>query len=238
MHRSKLDEDSAPKIHFMNEALESDGINKLASKIPQAAKLPGAVAHSLEVELREARDVGYVLSKIEIARDILAAVANRENDCHELIKDFLARQKIKIRAYLKGLRHVELTHIDALIRFLGLLRAKLLVINREDPFITVLSDIFKEPLKPELLTSLDMVTHHIRPEVILESLYNFIMEKLSSAEADHDLAEICLRDLIFAHLDEKDESSRAMEIQEHLNKDIQGKHAASCFINLVSRNKS
>ena len=65
------------------------------------------------------------------------------------------------------MRNVQLKHIDALLRHLGLIKAKLLTLKREDPFMNKISDDFKQPLNEKLMENLDRLCHHMKPEITL-----------------------------------------------------------------------
>ena len=65
------------------------------------------------------------------------------------------------------MRNVQLKHIDALLRHLGLIKAKLLTLKREDPFMNRISDDFKQPLNEKLMENLDRLCHHMKPEITL-----------------------------------------------------------------------
>ena len=65
------------------------------------------------------------------------------------------------------MRNVQLKHIDALLRHLGLIKAKLLTNKREDPFMNKISDDFKKPLNEKMMENLDRLCHHMKPEITL-----------------------------------------------------------------------
>lgn len=216
----------------MNEALAQ---NKLSHRIAQDPRLPKTIAIALEKELVHARDVGYVISKIEILRDILAEVGLPDSH-NDSVNTCLERMNIAIRGEVKSLRHVGLHQIDALIKHLGLMKAKLLTISREDPFITCLNDDIKDPLPEKLVKKLENVCHYVKPELILESLYGVIIDKLATYDPSEDdgMPSAKLRDYIYAY-HEDDESGRGQDLYSRLDEEILVKHAASCFKNIVSR---
>ena len=72
------------------------------------------------------------------------------------------------------MRNVQLKHIDALLRHLGLIKAKLLTLKREDPFMNKISDDFKQPLNEKLMENLDRLCHHMKPEITLGKIISFI----------------------------------------------------------------
>ena len=73
------------------------------------------------------------------------------------------------------MRNVQLKHIDALLRHLGLIKAKLLTLKREDPFMNKISDDFKQPLNEKLMENLDRLCHHMKPEITLgKNVFYFI----------------------------------------------------------------
>ena len=49
---------------------------------------------------------------------------------NESVKDCMEKFKVKMRGSLKCLKQVELPHLEALIKHLGFIKAKLLVGNR------------------------------------------------------------------------------------------------------------
>ena len=71
------------------------------------------------------------------------------------------------------MRNVQLKHIDALLRHLGLIKAKLLTLKREDPFMNKISDDFKQPLNEKLMENLDRLCHHMKPEITMGEIMNF-----------------------------------------------------------------
>ena len=71
------------------------------------------------------------------------------------------------------MRNVQLKHIDALLRHLGLIKAKLLTLKREDPFMNKISDDFKQPLNEKLMENLDRLCHHMKPEITLGKIMYF-----------------------------------------------------------------
>ena len=73
------------------------------------------------------------------------------------------------------MRNVQLKHIDALLRHLGLIKAKLLTLKREDPFMNKISDDFKQPLNEKLMENLDRLCHHMKPEITLGKIMYFIL---------------------------------------------------------------
>ena len=76
---------------------------------------------------------------------------------------------------IKAMRNVQLKHIDALLRHLGLIKAKLLTLKREDPFMNKISDDFKQPLNEKLMENLDRLCHHMKPEITLgKNVFYFI----------------------------------------------------------------
>ena len=75
---------------------------------------------------------------------------------------------------MKSMRNVELKHVDALLRHLGLIKAKLLTLKREDPFMAKIQEDFKQPLTGKLRENLDKLCHHMRPEIILGEYFLFI----------------------------------------------------------------
>ena len=76
---------------------------------------------------------------------------------------------------MKSMRNVELKHVDALLRHLGLIKAKLLTLKREDPFMAKIQEDFKQPLTGKLRENLDKLCHHMRPEIILGEHLLFII---------------------------------------------------------------
>ena len=190
------------------------------------------ISGSFERELTDARIVGYVMSKVEIVRDILSEVG-QENLNEPLLTECMSRLRINMKDEIKSMRNVELKHVDALLRHLGLIKAKILTMKREDPFMAGISHDFKEPLTVEMTTALDQMCHHIRSEHILEVVHGLIVEKLTK---DSDSEEnMPLRDLLYAYLEEIEENEKALEIFQFLSQDILGKHATACFTYLVNK---
>ena len=82
-----------------------------------------------------------------IVRDVLAGVGHMKKN--ELILDFMKRLRIKIKGDYKALEKITLTQIQCLLRSLNLIRAKMLTLSREDPFMAILSDELKEPISSQ-----------------------------------------------------------------------------------------
>ena len=194
------------------------------------------ISGSFERELTDARIVGYVMSKVEIVRDILAEVG-QENLTEPLLNECMSRLRITMKDQIKSMRNVELKHVDALLRHLGLIKAKILTMKREDPFMAGISHDFKQPLTVEMMTVLDRMCHHMRSEHILECVHGLIVEKLTThSDQEENSAEIMpLRDLLYAYLEEIEENEKAVEIFQFLNQEILGKHATACFAYLVNK---
>ena len=170
-----------------------------------------------------------------IVRDVLAGVGHMRKN--ELILDFMKRLKIKIKGDYKALQTITLTQIECLLRSLNLIRAKMLTLSREDPFMVLLSDEFKEPIsRKETKEKIFEFCHHVRPDMILESLYNCITDKLTMfnpSEDEHYLA-MSLRDLIMPYLESMDENEKALQF-EILDSEILVKNAAYVFRTIVTR---
>ena len=229
----KLDPKSGPKIDYV------EGKTKKDQKIPQEKRLSNVISSTLEKELKEARDVGYVLRKIEIARNILAEVGHVQSDADEYLTNFMERIKVNIKGQLKGLREVRLSNIDALHQHLSLMKAKLLTLNREDAFMGKISYDLKEPLPETKVQSLDELCRHILPETLLKIIYGFIMEKLLTYDPNEDmhLPRAPLRDYLIEYVRaEQEEDDEKMELfAKFIDEDILVKHATSCFTQIVNR---
>ena len=229
-NRPKYDEKTAPQVRFRHQFLAIQ--SKIDSKIKQDEKLPKSLTNLLDRELKGPQEVGYLMSKIEILYDILAEVGHSNEDDHML--DCMARLKIKIKGDYKALKGIRLTQIQPLLSHLRLIKAKMLTINREDPF-TGLNDEFKEPLPPHFLPKLNEFCHHVRPDVFLEAIFNCVMEKLSNFKQNEDghYIEMKLADLLVAYLESK-ESEYAYDFVR-LDEYLRGKHISAVFQYIASK---
>ena len=112
-NKPKIDEKSAIRFYYRNELQNMKNLNKM---IPQI-QLPNSIAATLERELVQAPDVGYVLSKLQILSDLLSEVGYANQN--ESVVTTMEKFKIKLRGSLKCLKPVELIHLESLIKWLG-----------------------------------------------------------------------------------------------------------------------
>ena len=225
--KPKYDFKSSPKFKYRHQVSNEC---KLSEKIEQEKRLPRGIINQLERELKGAQEVGYIIAQLAIVRGVLANTSGMKTN--ELILDFMGRLKIKIKGDYKGLQSVTLTQIDCLLRFLNLLRAKMLVEMEMDPFMTILHDELKEPiLAPEVREKIGEFCHHVQPDLILECLFNCITDKLTSFDIGEqgNYLEMPLRDLIVNYLEyDLDENEKAEQFQR-LHPDILVKNASDMF---------
>ena len=227
----KYDAKTAPQVRFRHQFLTAQ--TKIANKIKQDEKLPKSLANLLDREFKTPQEVGYIMSKIEIVHDILAEVGHSNEDEHML--ECMARLKIKVKGDYKALKGIRLTQIQPLLSHLCLIKAKMLTINREDPFMGQLSDDFKEPLPADFQPKLNEFCHHVRPDMFMEAIFNCVMEKLSNFNQSEDehYIEMKLADLLVAYLDSK-ESDYAYEFVR-LDESLRGKHISAVFQFIASK---
>lgn len=103
---------------------------RLADVIEQV-DLYSSVKMQIETELKELVDVCDLLSMVETARDFLLVTGGKPDDS--------LGQRMKMLRLSHGnknrcLKQVALKHVDCLIEFLQLNRAKRLVLNKQDAF--------------------------------------------------------------------------------------------------------
>ena len=232
----KLDEISGPRLFYTSELTK---FAKLNDKIRQERLLPSSIAKSLESELKQAPIVGKIISKVEIAQKILAEVGQSDfhMDGSPYLTDCLSRLKIDIKEQIKGLKTVELKHIEALLKHLGLIKAKLLVFRREDPFMNRISHDFKKNLDEDKKKALDTLCNHMQPEIAIKCLYGTIIEKLITNDKEEPFnLNAPLRDVVYAYLEEMDEDEKAWDFFQHFDEKILVENSTTAFAYLANKN--
>ena len=121
---------------------------------------------------------------------------------------------------------------------LGFIKAKLLVKNRQDPFLNTLNQEFKEELPEELIKAVNDSFHHLKPEVFVFNLYMLITEKLTNynEKEETNLPNMPCRDIMYGYLEEVEKEDLALEIMQHLSENLLAKHTASIFRHLLLKN--
>merc|ERR1711881_441244 len=118
---------------------------------------------SLEKEFTSARDIGYVISKLEIMRDLLAEVGHQNPN--ESLMDCLIKFKLIRGVGQKSLKQIELTYLESLIKNLSFMKSKLLIQMREDPFLNSINSDLKVEFTPKNESNFIRITHSYRGEI-------------------------------------------------------------------------
>ena len=227
-----------PRFRFQNESnLFGDQTLRLGDKIAQV-HLPGNYRQQLESDLKTLVDVCDLLSLAETARDFLLVTGGNAGD------GLLARMK-QLRLGLgpkdnrggtipRTLKALELQHLDALIAHLSLVRAKRMVLNKQNPFNLVKGQL-QESLPKELNRCLDDLTRKIRTDVLLAKLHGFISEFLRPKGLATEDPEKELGSWMYAYLEEKEENEEAANFMATFDKELKNKHAVDIFKKLVHK---
>ncbi len=239
-HVPKIDESDKIRFFFRNENTLHRGevLKKLEERIPQEAQLAHNFKTTIENDMHEAREVGKLMSKIEMVSDLMAEVG-QDRDQAKSIAEALLRFKINVNTtdcVSKLLRQVTLGQIRAFLTCLALKKAKLLTLKREDPFMGKVSDAFKEPMNEDLIEKLHEFTRHVNPEVGLEVIFALISEQMSGkSESEIEFStKVPLRDVLYAYLDSIDEDEKSLQVMDFMDASILAEHVTSCFAHLAN----
>jgi len=217
------------KVKYLEDRSGSDQ-RKLSSKIHQE-HLPNAVQYQLETDVKLLPDLCLLLESVCTAKDFLLEIgASMEPDASLL--DFMTKLKLYVGEVTntKGpLRNFHLSHVDSLISFLLLVRAKTMIKNDQNPFEQTIPHEFRVPLpiSTEVIkTMLFEVPHH---QWLTTNLFNFIWEKLRAQPTGDNsgLPDWSLKDSLAAFVEED-----GAEYCDSIPEGIQVKHAVELFINV------
>ena len=122
-HVPKIDESDKIRFFFRNENTLHRGevLKKLEERIPQEAQLAHNFKTTIENDMHEAREVGKLMSKIEMVSDLMAEVG-QDRDQAKSIAEALLRFKINVNTtdcVSKLLRQVTLGQIRAFLASLA-----------------------------------------------------------------------------------------------------------------------
>jgi len=214
------------KIQYLEDRTGREE-DQLDTKIAQS-ELDNNLQAQLEMELSKLPDLCKLLENVCTARDFLLEVGGQPD---KPLSGFMDSLHLYIgddvSAKNSPLRHTRLCHVDALIKFLGLVRAKIMIRNDQNPFEQDIPLEYRVPLPnhsiiPDLLKS-------VSPQWLLSTLFSFIRSKLRSKPTGEQVGQPDwpLSITLAATVIEGEE-----EFCDEISDEILCKHAVELFINI------
>jgi hypothetical protein len=130
----------------------------------------------------------------------------------------------------RNLRGLHLRHLDDLLSFLRIARAKKMILSKQNPFTLIPSD-FHVQLSADEGELLVALTRAVQHEVILGRMYRFITEGIGKRGFE---ADGVLRDFVYAFLEESDDGVAA-DFLAALDPALRNKHAVDVFKKVVHK---
>ena len=133
-----------------------------------------------ELELRQCPDLCKLLESVCTARDFLREVGGEEE---ESLPEFMETLRLYtgegVAPELSPLRHFTLGHVDSIIKFLSLVRAKIMIRNEQNPFERDIPLEYRVSLPPETIqTVVPDLLKSVSLQWLLPNLFSFIWSKL------------------------------------------------------------
>lgn len=222
-----IDASQIPKFRFQNDEVRA-GAALLQDSIPQV-HLSAGLRYQMDCELKQLVDVCELLSLAETARDFLLVTGGSPDDS---LLHRMKRLRLAPTAGQRTLRQMQLKHADGLIGHLSLLRARRMILHKQNPFNLVKSELH-EDVPDDVFADAVAKLRHLKTDVLLLRLHGFISEYLKPGGLAE--AEGKLRDWMYGYLDnladgdEQETEAFCRQVDER----ILNKHAIDLFTRLV-----
>eukprot|EP00923_Selenidium_pygospionis_P053798 GHVN01093709.1.p1 GENE.GHVN01093709.1~~GHVN01093709.1.p1 ORF type:complete len:2403 (+),score=325.49 GHVN01093709.1:991-7209(+) len=223
----RLNGDAIKKVQYLEHRSGREE-HLLTNKIPQV-ELDINMQTQLEKELIEFSDLCQLLESVCTVRDFLLEVGGKENTN---LPEFMEELSLYIgegNAGSSPLRHFMLCQVDSLIKFMGLVRAKVMIRNEQNPFEPDIPKEYRVPLDnhdflPDLLKSLS-------PQWLLSNLFTLIWTKLrATPTGDSTRPDWTLKEGVDAIVGQEGE-----DVKWEIDSAILCKHAVDLFISVTRR---
>eukprot|EP00090_Calanus_glacialis_P031123 TRINITY_DN5102_c0_g1_i8.p1 TRINITY_DN5102_c0_g1~~TRINITY_DN5102_c0_g1_i8.p1 ORF type:complete len:2193 (-),score=498.77 TRINITY_DN5102_c0_g1_i8:57-6239(-) len=223
--RPRLLDNELPRIQFLEDRSGSEQ-KLLSSRITQQ-DLSNNMQYQIETELKSLPDLCQLLESVYTAKDFLMEAGGQ----HDLpLAKFLANLHLyngDIPGSTNGgpFRHLQLGHVDSLLNFLLLVRAKRMIKNGQSPFEQVIPLAYRCPLPAAQSETITDCLTSIPHTWLLPNLFSFIWTRLRTQPAGDSSGqpEWPLKDTLAPHVLQGDEYC------EHINEDVLVKHAVDFF---------
>jgi len=223
--RPRLLESELPKIKFLEDRSRFEQI-QLSSKILQE-ELSNPMQHKIETELKSLPDLCQLLESLYTARDFLLQTGAKSQLS---LESFLATLHLyngsSETGMTKGpLYHLQLAHIDSLLNFLLLVRAKRMIKQAQSPFDQVIPLAYRCSLPTPVSTSIREYLISIDHVWLLPNLFDFIWTRLRNQPIGDTSGqpEWRLKDALASHVEHEEEFTKNLDDQ------ILVKHAVDLF---------
>jgi len=141
--------------------------------------LPASMELQLSQSLGSALpNICSFLDAVNTARNFLLVAGGDPGNC---LLDYMASLHLtsnKVNLMTKTLSSIRLSHVDSLLRFLLLLRAKQMIINGQCPFKQIIPAEYKEDLTDELKTKVRDMLVAVSQKEITSALFILIWTQL------------------------------------------------------------
>jgi len=224
--RPRLLDNELPRIQFLEDRSGSEQ-RLLSSRITQQ-DLSNNMQYQIETELKSLPDLCQLLESVYTAKDFLMEAGGQ----HDLsLAKFLAKSLHLYNGDLPGstnggpFRHLQLAHVDSLLNFLLLVRAKRMIKNGQSPFEQVIPLAYRCPLPPALAETIPDCLTSIPHAWLLPNLFSFIWTRLRTQPAGDSSGqpEWALKDTLAPHVVQGEEHC------DHIREDVLVKHAVDFF---------
>ena len=207
------------------------------SKKIQQTDFPKNLQHQLETELRDLVDVCDLRGLVAQTKNCLASIGGKpEDNLLQLMNSLHFKPKMEIKVF----RNITLQYVNSLLIFLGYIRAKRMILNKQNPF-NDLPEKYQKEIEVESPHMMDEnisnLLHKVPPDVIAVNLFGFI-DFISNSIADEANEDTPLKDGLYNYLEELDsveDLNIISNIYEYFDSNIKYKHAVKFFEKIVLR---
>merc|ERR1719369_1073005 len=223
--RPRLLDTELPRIQFLEDRSGSE--QKLLSSRLEQQELSNNTQYQIETELKSLPDLCQLLESVYTAKDFLMEAGGQPDMSLAKFLDNLHLYNGDIAGSTNGgpFRHLQLTHVDSLLNFLLLVRAKRMIKNGQSPFEQVIPLAYRCPLPPAIAaTTTDCLTS-IPHTWLLPNLFSFIWTRLRSQPTgdSYGQPEWPLKDTLSPHV------LQGEEYCDYISDDVLVKHAVEFF---------
>ena len=206
----------------------------LSNKIHQI-DLPKNLQHQLETELKDLIDVCDLRALIAQTINYLSIIGGDPQE--ELLK-VMKKLHLKPRFDVKTFQYITLCHVNSVLIFLGYIRAKRMILNKQNPF-NELPEKYQKQIENKNTKNVDdkilVLLHKVPPDAVALNLFGFI-DFLSHSIDEVENMQTPLRDGLLAYMEDSglvEESIPAREIHKHFDENINYEHVKCYFERLI-----
>jgi len=223
--RPRLLDNELPRIQFLEDRSGSE--QRLLSSRMKQEELSNNTQYQIETEVKSLPDLCQLLESVYTAKDFLLEAGGQPDVS---LAQFLAKLHLfngDAQGSTSGgpFRHLQLAHVDALLNFLLLVRAKRMIKNGQSPFEQVIPVAYRSPLPADLTETIPDCLTSIPHAWLLPNLFSCIWTRLRTQPAGDTTgqADWPLKDFLASHVEEGEEYC------EDIREDILVKHAVDFF---------